>query len=213
MAAEKPFSHWNKRLHYFLGLYFLFFVWLFAFTGLLLNHGHDWKFAEFWPNRKISNSEQVIVVPPPVSPLETARDLMRQLDIAGEIQWLNTRPVADRLDFRVNRPGLNLEVKADFIMRRATVQRNQVNAWGVMHVLHTFTGVRINDANNQRDWVLTTIWALSMDAVAAGLIVIVLSGIVMWLGLAGKRLWGSLALATGVVTCGWFVLGLRWFFA
>ena len=44
---------WNRRLHYFLGLYFIFFVWLFALTGLLLNHG-QWKVAEFWPNRKTS---------------------------------------------------------------------------------------------------------------------------------------------------------------
>jgi hypothetical protein len=212
MASENNFSAWNRRLHFYLGLYFLFFVWLFALTGLLLNHGH-WKFAEFWPNRKISNSEHAIAVPPPASPLETARDLMRQLNIAGEIQWLNTRPVADRLEFRVNRPGLNLEVKADFITRRATVQRSDVNAWGVLHVLHTFTGVRSNDTSNQRDWLLTTIWALSMDAVAAGLIVMVLSGIVMWLGLAGKRLWGSVAFAAGVMACGWFVVGLRWFFA
>ena len=28
----------NRRAHYYLGLYFLFFLWLFAFTGLLLNH-------------------------------------------------------------------------------------------------------------------------------------------------------------------------------
>jgi hypothetical protein len=211
MASEKAFSLWNRRLHYYLGLYFLLFVWLFAFTGLLLNHG-NWKFAEFWPNRKITNTEQAIVAPAPGSPLETARDLMRQLGIAGEIQWLNTRPVADRLEFRVSRPGQNVEVKADFIMRRAVVQRSDVNTWGVLHVLHTFTGVRLNDALNQRDWILTTIWALSMDAVAAGLIFMVGSGIVMWLGLAGKRLWGFLALASGTIICGWFVAGLRCFF-
>jgi len=29
---------WNRRLHYYLGLYFLLFLWLFSFTGLLLNH-------------------------------------------------------------------------------------------------------------------------------------------------------------------------------
>ncbi len=29
---------WNRRLHYYFGLYFLFFTWLFALTGLLLNH-------------------------------------------------------------------------------------------------------------------------------------------------------------------------------
>ena len=32
------FETWNKKLHYYLGLYFLLFLWLFSFTGLLLNH-------------------------------------------------------------------------------------------------------------------------------------------------------------------------------
>ena len=50
------------------------------------------------------------------------------------------------------------------------------------------TGARAADPNNSRDWVLTTVWALSMDAVALGL----------------------LALPSGTVACGWFVIGLRW---
>ena len=210
MATENLFSSWNRRLHFYVGLYFLFFVWLFALTGLLLNH--DWSFAEFWPNRKVTRSERAFVAPPAGTPLETARNLMRQLGVAGEIQWLATQRDPTRLDFRVTRPGLNLEIKADLKAGRANLERSDLNAWGVLHVLHTFTGVRLNDASNSRDWLLTTVWACSMDAVAAGLIFMVASGIVMWLGLAGKRGWGFLALASGVVACGWFVVGLRWFF-
>jgi hypothetical protein len=211
MPSETKLSLWNRRLHYFVGLYFLFFVWLFAFTGLLLNH--HWPFAEFYPNRKITNSERAIVVPPAGAPLETAKDLMRQLGIAGEIQWLATQRDPTRMNFRVARPGVNVEIKADLKTARVAVERSDLNAWGVMHLLHTFTGVRLNDATNQRDWILTTVWALSMDAVAAGLILMVVSGIVMWLGLAGKRIWGLAALSAGVITCGWFLVGLRWFFA
>ena len=76
---------WNRRLHYYLGLYFLFFVWLFALTGLLLNHG-SWKFAEFWPGRKVATSEHPIQPPAAGNTLAGAQDLMRQLGIAGEIQ-------------------------------------------------------------------------------------------------------------------------------
>ena len=36
---------WNRKLHYYLGLVTLLFVWVFCFTGLLLNY--QWKFAEF----------------------------------------------------------------------------------------------------------------------------------------------------------------------
>ena len=74
------------------------------------------------------------------------------------------------------------------------MQRTQLNAWGVMHVLHTFTGAPAADSRNRRDWTLTTVWALSMDAVAAGLIVMVLGSYVMWFRLRAKRLGGIVAL-------------------
>ena len=74
-------------------------------------------------------------------------------------------------------------------------------------MLHTFTGVPATDARNTRDWTLTTVWALSMDAVAAGLIVMVFSSYLMWYRLKGKRLGGIIALFAGVVSCGLFVVG------
>ena len=202
---------WNRRLHYYLGLYFLFFVWLFALTGLLLNHG-SWKFAEFWPGRQVSTSERPIQPPTAGNTLAGAQDLMRQLGIAGEIQWLNTRPDPARFEFRASRPGLQFEIQADLKDARAKIQRTELNAWGIMHNLHTFTGVRLGDAKNQRDWILTTVWALSMDAVAAGLAVMVLSGLVMWHGLPGKRTWGLIAIASGLLVCTWLVAGLRFFY-
>jgi hypothetical protein len=208
MSSKTNYGLWNRRLHYFLGLYFLFFIWLFALTGLLLNHA--WTFSEFWQNRKVTTTDHAIQVPASENPLEQARELMRQLGVAGEIQWVATKPDATHLEFRVARPGRNYEIKADWPQARATVQRTDVNAWGTTRILHTFTGVRLNDAKNERDWILTKLWAYSMDAVALGLIVVVISGLVMWWPLPGKRLGGLIALSSGVLGCGWFIFGLRW---
>ena len=210
MAAESKYSLWNRRLHYYLGLYFLLFIWLFAVTGLLLNHA--WTFSEFWPNRRVATSERAIVMPAGGTMLQQAQDVMRQLGIAGEIQWVTAKPDATRLEFRVTRPGRQFEIKSDWKQGRATVQRTVVNAWGAMRTLHTFTGVRVNEPNNDRDWILTKIWAYSMDAVAVGLIVMAISGIVMWCALPTKRRLGIVALATGAIVCGWFVFALRWLY-
>ena len=49
----------------------------------------------------------------------------------------------------------------------AAVEQTDISAWGIMRVLHTFTGVRRGDQRNDRDRVLTTVWALSVDAIAA----------------------------------------------
>jgi hypothetical protein len=206
-GAATTFVVWNRRIHYYLGLYLLFFTWLFVFTGLLLNHPR-WQFAQFWPNRLQTITEHQVQPPTGGSDIDRARDLMRQLGIAGEIQWPAQQ--AESFAFQVSRPGLVVDVKADLEQGVATVQRNQLNAWGVMHLLHTFTGVRAGDSRNVRDWTLTTVWALSMDAVAIGLIVMVFSSYVMWYRLRTKRLGGSVALLLGLISCGALVAGLRW---
>jgi hypothetical protein len=204
------FLVWNRRLHYYLGLYLLFFCWLFALTGLLLNH-QKWEFAQFWPNRVQTRIEREFREPEGATDLLRARDLMRQLGIAGEVQWPNVQPAGGPLSFQVTRPGRVVEVKADLATKRATLQQSDVNTWGVLQVLHTFTGVRTTDVANSRDWVLTTVWALSMDAVAVGLVAMVFSSYIMWYRLKAKRRWGVVALLLGSATCGAFVVGLRRF--
>jgi hypothetical protein len=52
-----------------------------------------------------------------------------------------------------------------------------------------------------------------MDAIAAGVIFMVLTSFYMWWGLAGKRLFGLAALALGTAVCWLFVLGLQWIYA
>jgi hypothetical protein len=204
------FRRWNRRCHYYLGLYLLLFVWLFCLTGLLLNHP-QWKFAEFWENRRQTSAEYDIAPPHPGGDLVQARDLMRQLGLRGEIDWTTTRKDPLRLDFRTSRPGEILEIQADFANRRATVKRTDLNTWGVVRILHTFTGVSLGESRKTRDWLLTSLWAWTMDAVAAGLILMVLSSYWMWFELPQKRLPGAVALFLGIVSCGCFCVGLRWF--
>jgi hypothetical protein len=207
--AADVFFLWNRRLHYYLGLYFLFFTWLFSFTGLLLNHPR-WEFAQFWPSRVQTVSEHAIQPAPSVgSNLERARDVMRQLGVAGEIQWPAQPPTPSVFAFQVTRPGLTLDITVDLDKGRATVRRTRLNAWGVMHALHTFTGVPAGESRQSRDWALTTMWALSMDAVALGLIVMVFGSYIMWYRLRGKRRGGIIAVVLGLLCCGAFLTVLR----
>jgi hypothetical protein len=202
------FELWNRRLHFHIGLFLLFFVWLFAFTGLLLNHP-KWSFADFWPAHQQTTFERQIHRPPAGGDLEQARNILAQLGITGEIEWTSARADSSKLNFRASRPGHMYDFKADLDRERVSVQRIDVNAWGVMHILHTFTGVRANDSRNQRDWILTSLWALSMDAVAAGLLMMVFGSYYMWWRLPQKRAWGLVALLSGWVVCALFVVGLR----
>jgi hypothetical protein len=207
------FERWNRKLHFYTGLFLLFFVWLFAFTGLILNHP-TWNFPESWKNRKDTNYERAITAPGSEvkGDLGQAREILRQLGIEGEILWTTTRTDPNQFEFQARRPGHFFFLKADLAQQRVTVRHSVVNLWGVIKALHTFTGVQLDDPRQSRDWALTSVWAFSMDAVAAGLIFMVLSSLYMWWELPQKRLLGTVVLGLGFLSCGLFCIGLRWLF-
>ena len=134
-------ERWNRKLHYYAGLFLLFFMWLFAVTGLVLNHP-TWSFAESWTKRTDTNSERAITALGPElrGDLAQAREIMRQLGIEGEILWTTTRTNADQFDFQVRRPGHYYFIKTDLARNRVTLRHSEVNLWGVMKVLHVFSG-------------------------------------------------------------------------
>jgi hypothetical protein len=203
----RSFDKWNRKLHIYLGLYLLWFLWLFSISGLLLNHP-KWRFADFWPDRRQSGFEKTIRTPQETGDLNIAGSLMRQLGISGEIEWTTTRPASDRFEFRIVRPGRIIEVKTDLKKGQASIQETQTNGWGVVKMLHTLTGVRVGDSSAERDWWATKVWSLSMDAVVLGLVFLALSSLYMWLRLKKGRTLGAMILGLGILGCGFFVLGL-----
>jgi hypothetical protein len=210
--AQGIFELWNRKLHYYIGLYLLFFVWLYSLTGLLLNHS-TWQFQEFWQSRRVSTEERLIRNPAPKSDIDQARDLMSQFGIRGEIAQPVSRPTPDRMEVRANRPGYNYVILADLSQMRARLETTHVNAWGVVRALHEFIGVRLAGSRTRRNWIVTSVWALSMDAVSLGLMVMVVGGYYLWWRLPRRRAWGIVALALGLLCCGAFVFGLRWLWA
>ncbi len=200
---------WNRKLHIYLGLYFLCFLWLFSISGLLLNHP-KWLFADFWPNRKQSELVKKVQSPQEIDDLRIARNLMQQMGISGEIEWTTTRPASDRFDFRVVKPGQIIEVKTDLKAGEAAIQSIQTNGWGIVKMLHTFTGVRATDPAAERDWWATKLWSFSMDAVSIGLVILVISGLILWVKLKNGRILGAILLGSGLLSCGFFVFGLSW---
>lgn len=206
-------ERWNRKLHFYSGLFLIFFLWLFALSGLLLNHP-KWTFHESWTNRKETTTERTISPPSAgaTDELAQARDIMQQLGIVGDILWTTTRANTNQLEFQVRRPGHFFFINANWGQGRATVRQAEVNLWGVAKTFHVFTGNIADDSRNERDWALTTLWAYSMDAVAAGLIYMVFSSVYMWWRLPQKRVMGAVALGLGIVCCGLFCVGLRWLF-
>src|ERR1043165_5260423 len=106
-------EQWNRRLHYYAGLYFLFFLWLFSLTGLLLNHG-QWSIAASANQRRESNDVKAIDAPRGATAILRALDVAAQLHLRGEIDVPPSQP-PDQLIFSLSRPVDASQVRVDLI--------------------------------------------------------------------------------------------------
>jgi hypothetical protein len=201
---SKLFDHWNRKLHYYLGLYFLFFLWLFSLTGLMLNH-QQW-FRDLY-ERIETRHDVAIERPSGETDLALARDVMQQLNLRGEIDWPTTRPVW-HLDFSVSRPNGAAQVRVDLNARHAYVREFENGHLHAFQIFHTFSGSRFTQSASERDWALTSVWVFAMDALAAGLIVMVLGSYYMWWRLKKGKALGLAILGAGFAACLAFVAGL-----
>jgi len=201
-SSVKPsvvFEMWNRKIHYYLGLYFLFFLWLFLLTGLMLNHGRWFAVA----NQRVETKyEQSVEVPAEIGDVDRARDLARQLNLKGELDLPASQPPG-RFDFNVARPKDASQVRVDLTQKRAFVDHFDNGAWAAFRIFHTFSGSRYN-APGGRDWILTTMWAAAMDALAIGLIVMVFGSYYMWYRLKTRHTLGFAVLAAGFGSCALF---------
>lgn len=199
---------WTRKLHNYLGLALLAFLWLFAVSGLVLNHS-SWKSAQFWKERRESTAMRSIHVPVGAADVAMAADVMRQLSIVGEIMETKRSPDGARFEFQVVKPGRVARVEAQLDSAHALVTNIQLNAWGVVDALHKFTGVRMDDPGRSRDWIFTRLWSGAMDVLSIGMIVLVVSGIYLWYrGDRARRRLGLLALIAGLASCAFFVYGI-----
>lgn len=204
-ALLKKLDLMNRKLHTYVGLFLLLFVWLFSATGLLLNHP-QWKFAQFWPQREISTTEQPVKWPDETNEVERAKSLMMQVHVTGEIEGITISNDGRQFDVRVVKPGAIIDIKTNRDTSRALVEQIHVNPWGITNMMHSFTGVRMNEPDKKRDWIVTRLWSLAMDALSAGLILLVISGLTLWAITTPKRRYGLAILLGGTFTCALFVL-------
>ncbi len=202
---------WNRRVHTYAGLYFLIIIWFFSLSGLLLNHP-KWEISQYWTKREESTADRIIRPPVATDDMERAKELIRQLNLDGEFERTKVGPNASAIEISIAKPGLITNVKADLAEGRAKITETRLNAFGVASMLHTFTGVRMNEPALRRDWMVTTIWSILIDALCVGLIFLVLSGLYMNWQRIEKRWIGAALLAAGTILCAFFVVGLAWIF-
>jgi hypothetical protein len=204
-SSTKRLEAWNRKFHFYLGLYFLFFLWLFSLSGLMLNHG-QWRVSLAANGRTEQRYETSIQPPVGETEKDRATHVMRQLDLVGELDLPAQRP--PELSFNTSRPSDSNQVRVDLVQNRAIVRHFTNNHLSRFRNLHTFSGSRYNQPASGRDWVVTRMWVFAMDALAAALMVMVFGSYYMWWRLKKRHGLGLAALLLGCLACAWFVAGV-----
>ena len=185
----------------------LLFLWVIVVSGLFMNHP-GWFNAQ--PVR--TSVEHTVMMPEAGTDLEKATDIMDQLGITGEVLIRGNTPEG-KFNFTCVRPNLRQFVSVDLATFNATLQLVDLQLIGTLSDLHTFTGIRgiYREPNSIRDWLPTRIWSFGMDAIAIGVILMVLTSLYMgWQRLRVHPIGSMASFALGIIVTVYFMWGLTW---
>jgi len=202
---KKGWGKWNQKIHIYLGLYLLFFIWLFGLSGVLLNH--HWEFANSWENRKEISFNKSIEISSEREQNALAHEIMSKLNLNGSIDNLSFTNDSIFLSFNLSKPGTRYSIQANLNDGNIIIAETKLDSWGIMRALHTLRNPTLKEQNNRHQAIIASIWSISMDIVSVGLIVICFGGWYMWLqGPRRKRILGLVSITGGFILCIYLLL-------
>ena len=185
------FLVWLRRTHAWMGLWGAAMGLLFGVTGILLNHRNEMKI----PLAKHEETRQVLT--PPDASLESPETLEAWLrtefklpDAKSRIQKKPGGPVPwgggqveQPENWRVTLTTPNLSVNAEYWKGDASthVEQKEANLWATLSSFHKGSG-------------MSNAWILLTDTLAGALLVLAITGTLLWSRLHGPRL-----LAAGLI--------------
>lgn len=182
---------WLRKTHLYLGLWGALLGLLFGFTGILLNHRSIMKI----PVERVVQQKMQMPLPanPPASAKEMAAWLQQELAFTpAQAPMIKSQPAKRVIwaDREVNQPErwtVSLQspthgINAEYFVGNRFVQIDQIDATliGTLTRLHTASGVN-------------AFWVLLSDTIAGSLILLSITGLLLWTQLNKIR---SLGVAT-----------------
>ena len=194
---------WLRKTHGWIGLWGAILGLLFGTSGILLNHRAVLKIAAVQAQE--STVQMALPQPPPADPKAMAAWLSTSLGIAREpsrvkadpakpVAWGDkslTQPARWSGAFTGPQSGVQFEywVGNNFV----TVKRNDNNGFATLTNLHKGTGMGIG-------------WILLVDTLAGSIILLSITGVLLWALMTRKRMIGTAIAAVSIVT----TFGLAW---
>lgn len=206
MSTEKKILiKWNRKIHIYLGLYLLFFMWLFGFSGLLLNH--HWEFANFWENRIETGYDKTIQISEERDQEALVHEIMNKLNLNGSLNNMIFSTDSVFFNFVISKPGTRYVVKANLNNGKIMITEMKLNNWGIMRILHTSRNPSSKEQSERYPSIIASIWSISLDIVSVGLIVMCLGGWYVWMQAQRKRFYlGLVSITGGFILCVYLLL-------
>lgn len=202
---KKSLIKWNRKIHIYIGLFLLLFIWLFGISGLLLNH--HWEFANSWEHRKVINYDKTIEISKEREKHILVIEIMDKLNLNGSIVNLRYSTDASQLNFIVTKLGLRYDIQVGLNDGKVLIKETELDQWAIMRALHTSRNPTLTEQNERYPNLIASIWSFSMDVVSVGLIIICLGGWYLWWQVDRKRFYlGLVSLSCGFILCIYFLL-------
>lgn len=199
------FAHLNRRVHLYLGLALLPWLFMYGISSVPFAHNQFFdrrdaaKGLPMWTLR----SEHRIDVPVPEDP-----KALRSLGAAllAQAGSANTsfgvyRQSATQVNVYSYSFWKSTQLKYFIDQKRLTVEDRRFR-WD-----HFLTGMHARGGFEQEGF-LQNSWSVVVDVVCIGILLWIATGIYMWWGLPSARRWGWVAVSAGVVTFLFFTVRL-----
>jgi hypothetical protein len=203
-SRRASFLKWLRKLHGWIGLWGAVLGLLFGVTGFLLNHrAGPMKISTGAP--QVSRLRVPLPTPGPASPRELADYVKRELKLDGRIGRLQQEPAHKVVwgDRTVMQPehwsativGPSRGAALDYWVGNAEVEvkRTEHTALAMLTNLHKGTGMGVG-------------WVLLGDTIAGSLLLLSLTGVLLWTELTKKKTVGALIFAVSLVAMIWTAL-------
>ena len=187
-----------RDLHLYFGLFISPFILLFAASVFYLNHAKlivGTQPAETYRGLRLPDGFDRLKGREAV---DRAREILPQVEAAGEIGFLRYVAKDRHLIFPVSRAGVETMVDVDLGARSATVKRRTMSVWESLAYLHKMPGP--HNVAIRGNWIGTHVWRLFADATIYVLLFISISGIYLWWAIRAERRIGLTLLTAGAVT-------------
>ena len=199
------FSHVNRRVHLYLGLFLL--PWLFMYGVSSVPFAHTPFFEKRDAAKKlplwIPRGEHAVDLPVPSDESELRALGAALLDVAGihGTSFGAYRQAPNQINVYSYSFWSSTQLKYYVDQKRMVVEDRRFRWDQFMTGVHGRGGF-------EQEGLLPNAWSLVVDAVCIGILVWIASGLYMWWGIPGHRRWGSVAIVVGVVSFVGFTLRL-----